>query len=114
MNWFDNLKTRNKLLLAQGLLGIIMVLAMGNVYLSLREVEASQQALYENNFRNAVALKDIRANQNANRANSLAMLEATDPAALRALADNTARRTEENDAHVAELMHRNQGDPVMM
>src|SRR5690606_22190707 len=113
MNWFDNLKTRNKLLLAQGLLGVIMVLALGNAYLSLKDVAASQQVLYHNHFRNAVELKDIRANQNANRANTLAMLETDDPAELHALQEDTARRTAQNDGYAAGLLQRNLDDPVM-
>jgi methyl-accepting chemotaxis protein len=114
MNWFENLKTRNKLLLAQGMVVLILGVAGGNIYQSLREVEASLQALYQKHFRNAVELKDIRANQNASRANLLAMALATDPAVLRALEEDTARRTRESSAHVAELLQRNQDNPVML
>ena len=70
----SNAQTRVKLFFGLGLIMLILVVVVGAAYLSLSGITRSQELLYRQSFSAAVALKDMRANQNGIREDMLAMM----------------------------------------
>ncbi|MBI5325477.1 MAG: MCP four helix bundle domain-containing protein [Ignavibacteriae bacterium] len=71
MKWLLNMGIRNKLLLGFGtmiLLLLIIVIIANSV---LNEMKASQDKILGEDLKSAVAIKDIRANQNGTRTDVL-------------------------------------------
>ncbi|MFA6108988.1 MAG: methyl-accepting chemotaxis protein [Candidatus Latescibacterota bacterium] len=75
--WFLNLTTRTKLFAGFGLMIVLLVAVIAATYTGITAIQASEKGLYEHEFAEAVALKDIRANQNGVRAAILDMMLAT-------------------------------------
>ncbi|MBI3068028.1 MAG: MCP four helix bundle domain-containing protein [Betaproteobacteria bacterium] len=74
MKWFVDLATRTKLLVGFGLIVLFLLAVIASAYVTITAMQASQKRLYEREFENAVDLKDVRSNQNAVRADILAMM----------------------------------------
>ena len=97
MTWFNKLALRIKLLLGFSLIILFLIFIILSAYRSITLLQASQKDLYETKFTAAVDLKDVRSNQNAIRANLLAMLEVAETADIETLEQDTSKRSMEND-----------------
>lgn len=96
MNPSTNLQTRWKLLGGLGLVMVILIVALGSVYVNMADVVRSQETLYRENFVAAMALKDMRANQNGIREDMMVMmLSQKSPSVLKARVEDIRVRTEE-------------------
>src|SRR5690554_4728375 len=115
MNWFINLMTRTKLMVGLGIIILLLIIIMGNAYQSISSMQISQKSLFEEEFATAVDLKDIRSNQNAIRANLLAMMEIADPASPEFMTHLTDidKRKNESETKLEKLFERNRKDPVI-
>ena len=72
MKWILDLSTRTKLFFSFGLILFFLVVALFIAYAGIMIIRDAQRTLYEQDFTLALMLKDVRANQNATRANALA------------------------------------------
>ena len=70
----SNSQTRMKLFLGLGLIIVILAVVIGASYLSLATITRTQESLYQQKFAAALALKDMRANQNGIREDMLGMM----------------------------------------
>ena len=70
----SNPQTRMKLFLGLGLTIVILAVVIGASYLSLATITRTQESLYQQKFAAALALKDMRANQNGIREDMLGMM----------------------------------------
>jgi methyl-accepting chemotaxis protein len=114
MQWFLNLTTRAKLFLAFGLMLLLLASVMVTAYLDIRAIQESQKSLYEEEFTTAVDLKDIRSNQNAIHAASLAMLLVTQRSGQEALHQEIKERSKENTETLKRLRERARDDPEVL
>src|SRR3972149_4593243 len=113
MTWFINLATRTKLSLGFGLIVVLLLAVIASAYVTITAMRESQKRLYEREFANAVDLKDVRSNQNANRANITIMLmlgKRSDQASAPLIQDITSR-SRENSETIKRLIERNRSDP---
>ena len=74
MNRFMNLQTRGKLFLGLGLIIVILAVVIGAAWVNLARITRSQENLYQQKFAAALALKDMRADQNGIREDMLRMM----------------------------------------
>lgn len=74
MKWFLNFTTRAKLLTGFGLMVALLIITAVTSYENIIAMQESQKRLYEEEFSNALELKDVRSHQNAIRAAVLEML----------------------------------------
>ena len=65
---------RTKLFTGFGLIIVLLVFISSMSYLSVNEILKSQRSLYEKEFADALAMKDVRSEQNLIKANMLNML----------------------------------------
>ena len=113
MGWFNNLALRMKLLLGFGMIVLFLVFIVVSAYRTITALRTSQVALYETDFSAAVLLKDVRSNQNAIRANVLAIQEMAGTAGREALERDTGARQNEIDDAMAKLQDLYRNDPVL-
>jgi methyl-accepting chemotaxis protein len=113
MKWFTNLMTRTKLLLGLGLIIVFLTVVIVNAYLTLTAIQASQKSLFEKEFSTSVALKDIRSNQNAIRADLLTMMQTSDPSAMDELVRDIQARDQNNQENLRNILDVNIGNAVM-
>lgn len=69
-----NFSMRTKLFTGFGLIIVLLVFISSMSYLSVNEILKSQRSLYEKEFADALAMKDVRSEQNLIKANMLNML----------------------------------------
>ncbi len=113
MKWLLDLSTRAKLFLGFGLIIIFLAAVIVTAYTGITAMRESQKALYEQDFTNAVDLKDVRSNQNAILADVLTLLLATDSSQRDLLQKDIADRDKENDATMQSLLDRAQNDAAL-
>jgi len=82
MKWFLNLGTQSKLILGCAVFLLLLVVVAVSGYLELRQVVRSQTSMVENEVASALALRDVRANQNGMREDALVVSIATDAATI--------------------------------
>ncbi len=105
-----DLTTRAKLFLGFGLMILFLAAAIATAYIGITDIRDSEKKLYAEDFANAVDLKDVRANQNAIRADVLTMLLATDRELPQ---QDIADRDKQNDAAMQRLLDRAENDPAL-
>ena len=110
MTWFINLATRTKLTFGFGLIMLFLLAVIGNAYVTITAMQQAQKSLYEREFGNAVDLKDVRSNQNAIRAEVLAMMLAPDRSGHGVLREDMKGRSNENAETMKRLIERNRND----
>ncbi len=113
MNLLGNTQMRSKLFLGLFLLIAILVATMVLAYVSTLRMRESQESLYREKFSNALALKDIRANQNGVRENMLEAELSDNPALRENRVQAAAQRTVEIDKDIREVVRRLKDDPVI-
>jgi methyl-accepting chemotaxis protein len=89
MKWFINLKTGTKLLTAFGLIILFMIIVMVTAYSGISEIQR--------NFRAALTLSDLEANNNSQRAAVLTMMSITNRAEQAAAHQQIKEISKEND-----------------
>jgi methyl-accepting chemotaxis protein len=110
MQWLLDLSTRSKLFIGFGLLILFLAGTTFFAYSEIVALRGAQQFLYERDFANAVALKDMRSNQNANRTNVFTLLLVSDSAERQAVQQDIVNRTAEDDASLQALLADGQND----
>jgi len=113
MNLLGNTPMRGKLFLGLFLLIAILVATTVLSYVSTSRMRVSQESLYREKFSNALALKDIRANQNGIRENMLEAELSENPAVRENRIQAAAQRTARIDKDIREVVRRLKDDPVM-
>ncbi|MBI4204423.1 MAG: methyl-accepting chemotaxis protein, partial [Betaproteobacteria bacterium] len=111
MRWFLDLSTRGKLFTGFGLMVILLVIVAAIAYNGITAIQASQKSLYEQELVDALDIKDVRSNQNAQRANVATMMLLTGRADQEALHNDTKSRSKEVDETVRRLLERNKDNP---
>lgn len=114
MKWFLNLPTRTKLSLSFGVMIILLAVAMGAGYQGITAIRQSQKNLYEQEFANAVDIKDVRANQNAQREDVLAMILLTSRPDQEAQHDDIKNRSKKVDELMQGLIQRSASFPGVL
>jgi len=109
MQRYLNLSTRNKLFSAFGLMILFIVTVIFVAYSGLTTMRESQRALLEVELANVTELKDIRANQNANRANVAMMMLSPTKEATQALQADIETRTRETSKELEAITARKGG-----
>ena len=74
MQSFMSLHTRAKLFLGLLLILVVLAIIIGTAYVNMTNMVRSQERLYKEDFSAAVALKDIRENQNGVREDMMIMM----------------------------------------
>ena len=114
MQWFLDLSTRAKLLLGFGFMIILVAIVAMTAYRSITAMQESQKTLYEREFANAVDLKDVRANQNAVRADILSMFLLTRRSDQEALDQDFKSRAKHVAKVMKTLVERNKSNPKIL
>src|SRR3989337_1297727 len=104
MKWFLNLSTRAKLFMSFGVMIVLIATVIFTAYAAITAMLASQKNLYSLDFTTAVDLKDIRSNQNAERANLLAMTLVANRSDRDKLVKDIEARSKENSERLARLV----------
>ncbi|MBI3919186.1 MAG: methyl-accepting chemotaxis protein, partial [Betaproteobacteria bacterium] len=107
MRWLLDLSTRGKLFAGFGLMVILLVIVAAIAYNGITTIQASQKSLYERELADALDIKDVRSNQNAQRANIVTMMLVTGRADREALHNDTNKRSKEVDETVQQLLTHN-------
>jgi methyl-accepting chemotaxis protein len=111
MRWFLDLSTRAKLFAGFGLVVILLVVVVAAAHNGITAIQTSQKNLYEQELIDALNIKDVRSNQNAQRANIATMMLFTGKADLEELQNDTRKRSREVDETIRRLLERNKDNP---
>ena len=111
MSWFTNLALRSKLLLGFGVILASLVVVTTIGYVGMNSMRESQRALYQEQFANAVDIKEIRSSQNAIRVATMAMILLSQRSDQEALVQDIRRRSKHNTEVIGRLVDRNRNDP---
>jgi len=114
MQWFLNLTTRTKLFFGFGTVLLFLAVIIGTSFRGITAIQQSQRQLFEEEFADAVDLKDIRANQNAIRAAVMAMAMLTKRSDQNALDEEIKSRRREVDDRLRQLLERNRNDEELL
>jgi methyl-accepting chemotaxis protein len=109
MKWFLDLTTRSKLFLGFGLMVILLLIVIVTAYAGFTALLESQQRFYNQDFANAIDLKDVRSNQNAVQADLLFMMLATGRSDRDARQQDIKERLKENAERMQSVQERNRG-----
>ncbi len=113
MQWFLNLSTRAKLFLGFGVMVILLAAVVMTAYTGITAIQVSQKRLYQQDFANAVDLKDIRANQHGVGAALLSMMLLTKRSDQEVWHQEIKDRTKEIDETVQRILERGRNDPKL-
>ncbi|MBI4573672.1 MAG: MCP four helix bundle domain-containing protein, partial [candidate division NC10 bacterium] len=111
MQWFLNLSIRVKLLLGFGLMLVLLATVSVTAYRGIRAIQESQARLYQEDFADAVDLKDMRSNQNGTRAALLTMILLAKRSDQERWHQEIKDRFKESTETIQNLLGRNRGDP---
>jgi methyl-accepting chemotaxis protein len=114
MQWFLNLATRTKLFIGFGGMIVLLAVVVAMAYNGITEIEVSQKRLFEEEFASAVAIKDIRANQNGERESILMMLLTDDPAVRKAKEQDVRERSRDVDEELRTLQKGLKNEPQLL
>jgi methyl-accepting chemotaxis protein len=113
MKWFLDLTTRGKLFTGFGLMIVFLAIVIATAYLGITAIQAAQKNLYEQDFTVAVALKDLRSNQNGVRAELLTMVMTKKPSDRDAMQQGIQEREQESNVLMQRIVDLGKRDPVM-
>jgi len=109
-----NLQNRGKLFLGLGLIIVILIAVIVVAYMDLRDVLRSQEEFYKHEFAGAVALKDVRSNQNAIREDVMIMiLSMKNPKEQKARLHDAQERKKKIDEDIDRLQMALKVNPVI-
>lgn len=111
MKWFLNLKTRGKFFVGFGLIIVLLAIVAVTAFRSISMIQAAQRDLYQREFADELAVKNVLGDQNTARAELLEMFFQTNRAKQDELhADITIRSNSVGEAW-KQLIDRNTDDP---
>jgi diguanylate cyclase (GGDEF)-like protein/PAS domain S-box-containing protein len=110
VRWFLNLSTSRKLYTSFGLMVVLLAVVAAAAYRSIVVIQESHRALYEQEFSDVLDIKEVRANQVANRADMLSMMVPGSRPELAALEKTIRERAKGTDESMRRLLERNQSD----
>ena len=113
MRWFLNLATRSKLFSSFALVIVLLAVVIATAYRGITTVQASQKALYREEFMNALDLIEIRSQQNAARADMLSIILLPQRSDQDAVREEVKRRAKEAQERTQQLLERNRRDPQL-
>ena len=111
MKSIADLSTRSKLFFAFGLMFAFLLAVTGSAYQGIVSVRASQKAIYEHSFADAVDMQDIQIVQQANQIRQLKMMVIADKTVRQDLHADMQKSTAENAERIKRMARRNQGNP---
>jgi len=111
MRWFLDLSTRGKLYASFGLIIALLAVVAVAAYRSVTLIQESQRALYEEEFADVLGIKQVRANQLANRANLLSLMVPESRAEIGGIEAGIRERVKQTDEGIRRLLERHQADP---
>lgn len=114
MNWFLNISTRAKLFVGFGAMIVLLAVVVTTAFQGIREIERAQKSLFEGAFADAVAIKDIRGNQNGQRESVMMMILATDPAVQKAKRQEIKERSGEIEDDIRRLHASLKNEPQLL
>lgn len=114
MTWLKNININNKLLIGFGVLIVILAGVIFTAYRGIREIQTSQNTLYESQFANATDLLNLRSNLNGIRAEVFAMSTSTERSEWETGRTGIGRRHQEVIQILAALEKRNAGDAELL
>lgn len=107
MKWFLDMTTHHKLLISFGIVILLLLIVIGTAFKSVTTMQAIQEALYSQEFADALAIKDIRAQQNALRANIAYMMLVKNSNEREALNQESQRLQKNIGQELHQLIERN-------
>jgi diguanylate cyclase (GGDEF)-like protein/PAS domain S-box-containing protein len=110
MRWFLDLSTRGKLYASFGLIIALLAVVAVAAYRSVTLIQESQRALYEEEFADVLGIKQVRANQLANRADMLSLMVPESRAEFAAIEAGIRERAKQTDEGIRRLLERHQAD----
>ena len=111
MRWFLDLSTRGKLYVSFALMVALLAVVGAAAYRSISLIQNSQAALYESEFADVMEIREIRANQLANRADMLSMMVPGSRAEVATVEKAIRARVDRTSESMRRLLKRNQADP---
>jgi methyl-accepting chemotaxis protein len=114
MQWFLDLSTRTKLFLSFGSIIVLLLIVIVTGYTGLTAMLESEKRLYNEDFVNAIDLKDVRSNNNAVLADLLSLMLETKRSNHDALRQDIKERFKENDERMQSLLERNRGNLAVL
>lgn len=111
MKWFLDLSTRGKLFLGFGTMVALLAIVIATAYSGFSSIRASQKALYERDFANALDLQTLRAAQNGGRAAILSMMAVTQQSDRDFWHQDVKVRSKLIEETLQRLQARGRGDP---
>jgi methyl-accepting chemotaxis protein len=114
MKWFLDLTTRAKLFLGFGLMIAFLATVIVAAYIGIAAIQESQKRLYREDFANAIDLKDIRTDQQAERAVVLAMMLLTKRHEQEAVQREIKDRLQDSAEKMQRLLERTRSDPKLL
>jgi methyl-accepting chemotaxis protein len=114
MKWFLDLTTRAKLFLGFGLIIAFLATVIVAAYIGIAAIQESQKRLYREDFANAIDLKDIRTDQQAERAAVLAMMVLAKRQEQEAVQRQIKERLQDSAEKMQRLLERTKNDPKLL
>jgi methyl-accepting chemotaxis protein len=114
MKWFLNLSTRAKIIISFGLMFILLAIIIVTALSNIISISDSQRELVHMNFKPALDLVEIKADQNRSRASFIEMMLTTDKSKQQSLVKDIKDQTEEIDKSIKELLDINKDDQPFM
>ena len=106
-----DLSMRAKLLTGLGLIILLLAIVTVMAYGSISAIQESQKSLYEREFADVQDIREVRADQNASRADLFAMLVLTGRPEQEALQKAIRERSKTTAETLQRLLERNKDDP---
>ena len=113
MQGFINLTTRAKLFWSFGLMLTLLAVVIIAGYSGVTAIQDAQKSLYEQDFGVAVALKELRSNQNGSRAALLTMIATSSPSDRDAARQDIREREQESDELMQKIAELGKRDPII-
>ena len=110
MNWFLNISTRAKIIFSFGSMFILLAIIIVTALTNITSISDSQRELVQMNFKPALALVELRADLNRNRASIIELVLSTDKTKQQYLLQDIKDRAAEVDKSSKELLEYKKGD----
>ena len=113
MQGFINLTTQAKLFWSFGLMVALLAVVIVMGYSGVTAIQEAQKNLYEQDFAVAVALKELRSNQNGSRAALLTMIATEKPSDRDAAQQDIKGREQESNELMQRIVEIGKRDPII-
>ena len=113
MQGFINLTTQAKLFWSFGLMVALLAVVIVMGYSGVTAIQEAQKNLYEQDFAVAIALKELRSNQNGSRAALLTMIATEKPSDRDAAQQDIKGREQESNELMQRIVEIGKRDPII-